>query len=164
MTWKCNVLVVASVTAGSPDLIGALRARADKGPATFTLVVPATRGAGGHAAARERLEQALGLLREVGIQADGRVGHEDPMVAVTEAWNPGHFDEIIVSTLPMHLSKWLHAGLPERISKLTDAPVTHVVSMPPKHAVMPGPAGAHDRASARMGPFSGLTWGGRKQQ
>jgi hypothetical protein len=164
VTWKCNVLVVASVTASSPELVAGLRARSERGPAAFTLVVPATRSAGGHAAARERLEQALALLRDAGLQADGSVGAEDPVVAVTEVWNPGRFDEIVVSTLPLHLSKWLHAGLPERISKLTSAPVKHIVSEPPKHALAPGPPPAHDRPSDVMGPFSVLAWGGRKQR
>jgi hypothetical protein len=164
VTWKCNVLVVASVTAGSPELIGALRARAEKGPAAFTMVVPATRAAGGRAAARDRLEQALGLLHEAGLEADGSVGDEDPIVAVTDVWNPGRFDEIVVSTLPMGLSKWLHAALPERISKLTDAPVAHVVSEPPGHVLAPGRPPAHDRPSDVMGPFSVLAWGGRKHR
>jgi hypothetical protein len=163
VTWKYNVLVVASVTAGSPELIAALRARAERSPATFTFVVPATRAAGGYAAAGKRLEQVLGVLREAGLQADGSVGAEDPVVAVIEVWNPGRFDEIVVSTLPMHLSKWLHAGLPERISKVTGAPVKHVVSELPKHAVVPGPPPAHDRDSNVMGLFSVLTWSGRKE-
>ena len=64
------------------------------------------------------------------------------MVAVTDAWDPKRHDEIIVSTLPMRFSKWMHAGLPERISRLTGAPVTHVVAEPPK------PPDADDRAAA----------------
>jgi hypothetical protein len=60
----------------------------------------------------------------------------------------------------MRFSKWLHAGLPERIGKLTDAPVTHVVSQPPKPEpeVAPPPA----RTDSGMGPLSVLGWG-RKQ-
>ena len=164
MTWKYNVLVVASVTASSPELIRALRARAEKGPATFTLVVPATRLAGGRPAALERLEQALQFLREAGLDADGSVGDENPVLAVIDVWHPGRFDEIVVSTLPIRLSKWLHAGLPERIAKLTGAPVAHVVSEPPRHEVASGPPPAHDRPSDVMGPFSVLTWGARKQR
>jgi hypothetical protein len=82
---------------------------------------------------------------------------------VTDAWDPKRYDEIIVSTLPMRFSKWLHAGLPERIGKLTDAPVTHVVSQPPKPApeVAPPPAA---RTESAMGPLSVLAWGGHKDQ
>ena len=63
----------------------------------------------------------------------------------------------------MRVSKWLHAGLPERIAKLTDATVTHVVSEPPKPPVATVPAPAHER-QAPLGPLSVLGWGGHKDQ
>jgi GABA permease len=161
MTWKRSFLVVANVTATSDELVDALRARADGQAAAFTLIIPATPSGGGREAAVGQLEQALEELRAAGIEAQGSVGNADPILAVTDAWDPKRYDEIIVSTLPMRLSKWLHAGLPERIAKLTDAPVTHVVSQPPKpeHAVAPPPA----HPDNGMGPLSVLAWGGRKQ-
>ncbi len=64
----------------------------------------------------------------------------DPLIAVTEAWDPKHYDEILISTLPMKFSKWMHAGLPERVSKLTGALVTHVVSQPPRPVAAAAPA------------------------
>jgi hypothetical protein len=77
---------------------------------------------------------------------------------VTETWDPKLYDEIILVTLPMRLSKWLHAGLPERIARLTGAPVTHVISQPhPEPEVVPAPP--HERAA--MGPLSVLGWGAR---
>ena len=87
------------------------------------------------------LDEALDQMAAAGLEAEGTVGDPDPIVAVTEAWDPKRYDEIIVSTLPMRLSKWLHAGLPERIERITGAPVTHVVSQPPEPAV-------RDRAGA----------------
>ena len=45
-----------------------------------------------------------------------------------DEWDPRRYDEIVVSTLPQMVSKWLHAGLPERIERITGARVTHVVS------------------------------------
>jgi hypothetical protein len=94
------------------------------------------------------------------LECDGTVGNADPILAVTDAWDPKKYDEIIVSTLPMQLSKWLHAGLPERIGRLTDAPVTHVVSEPPKpDPVVAPPPAAPDRS---MGPLTVLSWGARK--
>jgi hypothetical protein len=99
-------------------------------------------------------------LRAAGLECDGTVGNADPILAVTDAWDPKKYDEIIVSTLPMQLSKWLHAGLPERIGRLTDAPVTHVVSEPPKpDPVVAPPPAAPDRS---MGPLTVLSWGARK--
>jgi hypothetical protein len=99
-------------------------------------MIPATAFGGGRAVADENLGRALEQLRAAGLEVVGTVGDSDPIVAVTEAWDPRLYDEIIVSTLPMRLSKWMHAGLPERIGKLTGAPVTHVVSEPPPPAVV----------------------------
>jgi hypothetical protein len=160
VTWKRSFLVVANVTATSERLIEALEQRAAHEPASFTLVIPATPFGGGRAAAKQKLDEALEELRAAGLEAEGSVGNADPILAVTDAWDPKRFDEIIISTLPMRFSKWLHAGLPERIAKLTDAPVTHVVSPPPRPEpqVAPPPA----RSDSAMGPLSVLSWGAKK--
>jgi GABA permease len=157
MAWRRSFLVVANVTATSDELIEALKARA---PAEFTLVIPATPFVGGRDAAIAKLEEALEQLRAAGLEAQGSVGTADPILAVTDAWDPKRYDEIVVSTLPARVSKWLNAGLPERIGRLTDAPVTHVVSQPPKpdHEVVPPPA----HPDNGMGPLSVLAWGARK--
>src|SRR5438067_1877045 len=84
--------------------------------------VRATPFAGGRAAAQETLDHAVERLREAGLEADGAIGDSDPVIAVTETWDPTRYDEIVVSTLPIGSSKWLHAGLPERIAKVTGAP------------------------------------------
>lgn len=160
MTWKRSFLVVANVTATSEELIETLCARAKREPASFTLIIPATPFGGGREAALQTLERALEQLRAAGLEAEGRVGNGDPILAVTDAWDPKRYDEIIVSTLPMRVSKWLHAGLPERISRLTDAPVTHVVSEPPRPQPEAAPAPAHPDTA--MGPLSVLAWGARK--
>src|SRR5690242_11656587 len=106
MAWKRNVLVVANVTAASPELVNELSRRSSREPSTFALVVPATPFGGGREAAVEKLSAALGQLRDAGLEVDGSVGAADPIVAVTDAWDPKRFDEIIVSTLPMRFSKW----------------------------------------------------------
>jgi GABA permease len=164
MTWKRNILVVANVTATSDELIQALKAQARKSPSAFTLIVPATPFGGGREAARAKLGEALEQLRAAEIEADGSVGNADPLIAVTEAWDPKHYDEIIVSTLPMRVSKWLHAGLPERISKQTGCQVTHVVSQPPKPPVEAVPPPSHDTPSQKLGPLGVLSWGGHKER
>jgi hypothetical protein len=160
VTWKRSFLVVANVTATSDELIEVLKARAAEEAASFTLVIPATPFGGGREAALTTLSRAVDQLREAGLEADGSVGNADPILAVTDVWDPKRYDEIVVSTLPMRFSKWLHAGLPERIAKLTNAPVTHVVSQPPKpeHAVAPPP----EHPDSSMGPLTVLTWGARK--
>ena len=77
-----------------------------------------------------------------GLEAEGDRREPRPDRRRHEVWDPKRYDEIVVSTLPMRFSKWLHAGLPERIERITGAPVTHVVSQPPSPAVA-------DRAAAR---------------
>jgi hypothetical protein len=164
MTWKRNVLVVANVTATSPELLQELDRRSHQQPTTCTLIIPATRSGGGREAAAEQLRQALEQLREAGLEVDGSVGHPDPIVAVTEVWDPKRHDEILVSTLPMRVSKWLHAGLPERVGKITGAPVSHVVCDPPKPQVEAAAPPSRSDSSAVLGPLSVLGWGGRKHE
>jgi hypothetical protein len=164
VAWKRNVLVVANVTATSRELVDALAARAAREPISCTLVVPATTFGGGRTAAADTLSAALARFREEGLEADGQVGAPDPIVAVTDAWDPKRYDEIIVSTLPSNVSKWMHAGLPERIGKLTGAPVSHVVSQPPKPAVATTPPPQHEDLGGVMRPFSVLGWGGQQKQ
>lgn len=144
MAWKFNILVVANVTATSGALVAALKERAERGSVAVTLIVPATRFGGGRTVALKQLRAALEQLTAAGLEADGRVGDADPIVAVREAWDPRHYDEIIVSTLPLGVSKWLHAGLPERIAKLTGASVTHLISQPPKPAFQTVAPPAHE--------------------
>jgi nucleotide-binding universal stress UspA family protein len=131
---KARVLVVANRTAGSNELLEALRERAAQGPASFHLVVPATaRGvswvadmnAGGDAAEHD-LEGALEKLRAAGLDIEGEIGDPDPVAAVTDAANLNKFDELIVSTLHKHVSKWLKLDLPSKAAHATGLPVTHV--------------------------------------
>jgi GABA permease len=156
-----HILVVANVTAASDELVAALKEQAARQPARFTLIVPATPFGGGRTAADEALGAAIERLRAEGLEADGAVGSADPIVAVTEAWDPKRHDAIVVSTLPMRFSQWLHAGLPERIEKLTGAPVTHVISEAARPQVAVEPAPAHEKSA--MGPLSVLAWGRPKQ-
>src|SRR5437763_16343987 len=115
MADRAKVLVIANRTAGSEELLGALRERAEEGPAQFHLVVPASpRGASwafdmhsGHDAAEHDLDGALGRIRKLGLEVEGEVGDPDPVAAVMDSANSGSYDEVIVSTLPKHLSKWL---------------------------------------------------------
>jgi hypothetical protein len=163
MVWKRQVLVVANATATSDELLEALRDQAARHSVAFTLLVPATPLAGGRGAAIEQLHQAVTLLRELGLDADGSVGDGDPMVAILDTWDPRRYDEIVVSTLPTGTSKWLHADLPRRVERRTGALVTHIVAQPPKLA----PKTAQIRAREKLGvmtPLSVLSWGGPRDR
>ena len=162
MPWKHNVLVVANITSTSPELIDELKARAEHVPTSFTLIVPASAAGGGRDAAKHKLEEALTAFSKAGLQADGNIGAPDSFAAVSEAWDPRRYDEIVVCTLPMKISKWLHAGLPERVEKATGAAVTHVIAEPPHPELKPVPPPPHEKDA--LGPLSVLGWGRPKEQ
>jgi hypothetical protein len=137
MADKVRVLVVANKTAESPELLDALRARAAQGPCEFTLLVPSTpqgiAWAADMSAGDENAEQHRAAfveeLRGEGLDLnDAKVGDPDPLAAVEDECNFFDYDEVIVSTLPLHISKWLRVDLPRKVKAATGLPVTHVVA------------------------------------
>lgn len=159
MTWKTSVLVVANVTAGSDDLLGTLLARAAGTPTSFTLLVPASDPSPhAQAAAESTLTRALERMHDAGLEAEGRVGDPDPMIAVQEVFDPRRHDEIVVSTLPGGASKWLQIDLPHRIGRLTGAPVTHIVAQPPVILKTVAAAPSAGRQGV-LTPLRILSWG-----
>jgi hypothetical protein len=137
MPFRTHLLVVANQTVDSPDLLSALEGRAEQGPIRVTLLAPVLWSE--REAARARLDEACTELRERGIESEGVLGDADPMVAVQEVWNPGRFDEIVVSTFATGASRWMQIDLPHRIAKLTDCTVRHVESRPAAEPVPTGP-------------------------
>jgi hypothetical protein len=121
-----RILVVAHKTAATGPLLEAVKERAARGPCTFTLLVPnSTHGLHrvvdpedqGVDEARAVIAHAVPLLEAAaGTNVDGIVGAQDPVVAVHDAINLRGFDEVIVSTLPRTLSRWLKLDLPSKIS------------------------------------------------
>ena len=162
MAWKTSVLVVANVTAASDELLAVMRERAERGPAEFTLLLPAT--GGDSAAAEQEMERALERMREAGLSVTGKVGDRDPIVAVHEAWDPRSYDEVVVSTLPTGASRWLQIDLPHRVERITDVPVRHVVSKPaPKPAPTYSPPPKPDHMGL-LTPLESLGWGGKRRE
>jgi hypothetical protein len=128
-------LVVAHKTAATPPLLDAVRARAAKGPAKFTLLVP-NPAHGLHKAvdpedqsaseAQSVIDDAIPALSEAaGEPVEGIVGDDDPVAAVHDAINLRGFDEVIVSTLSAKVSRWLKLDLPSKVSGM-GLPVTTV--------------------------------------
>ena len=124
MAFTTHLLVVANRTVDSPELLDALRSRAESGPLHVTMLAPSTYAE--RTQAQRRLQSAAASLEAAGIQAEGMVGDADPIVAVQEAWNPGRYDEVIVCTLAAGASQWLQVDLQHRVAKLTDCQVRHV--------------------------------------
>jgi GABA permease len=147
---------VANQTLGGQELLDAIRDRMTRGPAEFWVVAPATptthltpdfgaiSGAfpidpgvlptaaevrdEGIAVAKSNLETELSRLREIGATADGAVGDPDPMAAIEEAVAHRQFDEIILSTLPPGISRWLALDLPHRVRRKIDVPLAVITA------------------------------------
>jgi hypothetical protein len=130
-----RVLVVAHKTAATRPLLDAVAERAARGPCTFTLLVPNAahglhrvvdaedQGAG---EAQAVLDAALPKLSRAASGAvEGLVGDPDPVAAIHDAINLHGFDEIIISTLPTRVSRWLKLDLPSKVSGM-GLPVTTV--------------------------------------
>ena len=133
-----RVLVVANKTAATPALIEAVRERAGRGNATFTLLVPNPSAHGLHrivdpedagtTEGEQVLELALPLLQEAaGSKVEGMVGVPSPLDAIQDAVNIHGFDEIIISTLPTRVSRWVKLDLAHKCSGL-GLPVTVVTA------------------------------------
>jgi hypothetical protein len=133
-----RILVVANRTAGTPQLLDAVRTRSGEGQCTFALLIPNEPRKGG---ADWTLETALPLIqRAAGGPVEGIVGEEDPFEAVKSALSDPGFDEVIVSTLPKRVSEWLRRDLPHRIERL-GVPVTTISQEEEAAAAVPVPPG-----------------------
>jgi hypothetical protein len=135
MSEPAHVLVVAHQTAATGGLLEAVRARAQRGPAIFHLVVPRQphgmhkvvdpQDTGGDEA-QQVLAQALPKLSDAaGSEVTGSLGDSEPLMAIHDAYNLGSYDEIIISTLPLGISRWLKLDLISKTRAL-GLPVTHV--------------------------------------
>lgn len=130
-------LVVANRTLCEQHLLDELHRRRTADPGCrFHLVVPATHPTGAftdgecEAMAAARLADALDTLAAAGIAATGEVGDANPVYAVGDIIlrEIGRFDEIILSTLPVGISRWLAENMVRRLKRSTGLPVTHVIA------------------------------------
>jgi hypothetical protein len=129
-----SYLIVANQTLTSESLRDAITARLADGPIRTHVVVPLSPVGGrltwdeqeSRALAQARHDEVLTRLREMGAEADGEVGDRDPVMAVRDALRGREIDEVIVSTLPKGLSRWLGEDLPSRLRDSVQVPVTVV--------------------------------------
>lgn len=146
-----TVVIVANRTVGGDQLAEAIRQRVSDGGCAFHLVVPiatpaapalpAGEGAANvspsaalevrdeRQVAKERLDFGLEWLTSLGADATGELctGCDTP-TAVSAVVSSREADEVIVSTLPTTLSRWLRQDLPHRICRKITVPVTVVTS------------------------------------
>jgi cell pole-organizing protein PopZ len=145
-----KTLIVANRSVGGDELAEEVRRRVALGDVCFHLVVPvaspvasavAIGAAVGDAAnlsptscyevtderrvARERLAYGLDWLASLGATATGELSTEcDTAGDVAGIVEANHIDDVIVSTLPTTISRWLHQDLPHRIERRVRLPVT----------------------------------------
>ena len=128
-------LVVGNQTLTSDQLAGKVQDILAAGPARFHLIVPATpthehltwtEGAA-HEVAGRNLEAAVALFSTLGAEIDGEVGDADALEALRDALRGQSFEEIVLSTLPLGLSRWVKQDLPHRVRREFGLPVSHVV-------------------------------------
>jgi flavin-binding protein dodecin len=146
-----SYLVVANKTLGGEALVRRLREliAADQTARYFVLapvatqpVVPAEIGGamGGIAMidaetqgyleqeARDRVETLVGWLTEQHVEAGGTTVIGDPLAAIERLVRTYEIDEILVSTLPSRVSRWLRVDLVRRIERRVEVPVSTIVA------------------------------------
>jgi hypothetical protein len=126
-------LVIGNQTLTDDTLIDRLRDHARGGH--IHLVVPATTGDGRDAhdekslaLATFRMRRAIDKLHELGVDAEGEVGSPDPIHAVARALDHEPADELVLSTLPSGVSKWLEVDLAKALEHRFGLPVTVVTA------------------------------------
>lgn len=150
-----SCLIVANQTVGGDDLAAAVAERIAAGKHEFHLMVPpqanpsATSGpvratpqrstavgvADGRKLAEQRLSYGLDWLTSLGAAATGEIAEDADTVAAVLATIVAHqVDEIVVSTLPSKLSRWLRQDLPSKIERQVDIPVTTITTRVEAHA------------------------------
>ncbi|MBK7664714.1 MAG: hypothetical protein WCF44_21205 [Candidatus Methylophosphatis roskildensis] len=133
-----RILIVAHRTAATPKLLDAVAERAAQGPSRFTLLIPRPYWDPDTEEAALTLELAIPLLdAAAGSHVQGIIGATDPVDAVRDALERETYDEVIVSTLPERVSRWLHLDLAHRIGRL-GVPVSVVTAEQAERTLLPG--------------------------
>src|SRR4029078_2246817 len=135
-----TALLVANQTLPSPALADAINERIRKGVTAFYVVVAGTPIShaltGEEDATRQdagdRLNQFLAHLRDRGVTADGEVGDRDPVAAVRDAIRGREIDEVVLSTLPPGISRWLGQDIPSKLRHNVSVPVDVAYEAPPR--------------------------------
>lgn len=148
-------LIVANQTLAGETIPRLVSERAALGPSEFHLLVPATRSketqrlmtgvadpmsgytvvapedlsvarARDRDQAEQRLSTFLVRLAEHRDKLTSEVGGHDPFAAIANVMERSSFDEIIISTLPNSVSRWLKMDLPSRVERAFSIPVVVV--------------------------------------
>jgi hypothetical protein len=136
-------LVVADQTLGGEQLMEEIRRRMAAGTSSFHVLVPQTRPTtpllpppaddpAWHRAllaSEARLAQLISRIHAEGGEAKGELADPDPLRAIDSLVSrEGRFDEIIISTLPTGVSRWLRMDLPHKVERRYKVPVVTVTA------------------------------------
>ena len=121
-------LVVANLTAESPALRDEAAEIVKQDPeAEFVVLVPIQTvspwlslygGLDGRVLRQQRAASVGRRLESVGARlVKVRLGRADPLPEIERALRSGGFTTVIISTLPRHLSHWLHIDLPGKVAR-----------------------------------------------
>jgi hypothetical protein len=134
-----RILVVTDRVGTTPELLDAIRARADRSPAEFQMLVPNPARVECHPMHPERhakvadAELALTIVLPLIAAAAGHAVHgtvsirHDVMDAVEECLQDEPFDEILLAVASHGVERRLHIDLPHRLAHL-GLPVTTVAA------------------------------------
>jgi GABA permease len=64
----------------------------------------------------------------MGVPVEGDLGSPSPLEAMEKVIADHQFDEIVVTTLPQRVSRWLRADLPHQAERRFRLPVTTIVT------------------------------------
>ena len=131
-----RILLVANQTLGGPQVTSWLQDRIAQDECELHILVPANVDQEGmvhdddsdRQLAGERLDEALRRLGSLGIPVSGEVGDIQPVAAILDVLRTRDVDEIVLSTLPPGVSRWLRLDLVHRVERAVDVPVTHIVA------------------------------------
>jgi uncharacterized membrane-anchored protein len=132
-----GVLVVTNKTEATPAVLSAVRERAAAGPARFFVLVPDPEHLPFDRVAEDTGDSDQALARALptfgasaGTEVGGRVANSpNAYDDIVEELDRGEYGEIILETVPGHVSHWLHVDLPDRVAGL-GYPVTTVAATP----------------------------------
>jgi GABA permease len=148
-------LIVANETLAGDRIPALVAKRMAAGPAEFHVLVPASRSretrrlaavagdplsgyamldvvgleearAKDRADAEARLASFVERLEDLGASYTSEIGSPDPFHAVARVMERASFDEIIISTLPSSISRWLRLDLPSRVQRAHAVPVVTI--------------------------------------
>ncbi|WP_395153333.1 hypothetical protein [Ilumatobacter sp.] len=142
-------LIIANQTLGGDELAEAITKRITAGKNHFHLFVPPKAStpttsspirvtpqrsnsvgvADGHKLAQQRLSYGIDWLTDLGATVTGDIANDpDTVAAITDVIAAHDIDEIIISTLPTKLSKWLRQDLPSKIERNVEVPVITITA------------------------------------